>query len=183
MLYLIFFIIVIIAELLNIGFLIITLSFSNIRLWPPHSHKCWNFYFICVLNDIGEIGIILVGILDWNSFLIKSFIRLPFGLVLSVVGYWFFHKSSKTLNLYSYSNGDDSLVTEGFYRYSRNPQYFCAILIIIGIILITNSFGSFIIGFVAIVWFVMAVFLEESSLKQKYGQEYTEYCRNVRRFL
>lgn len=179
----IIFITVIIAEFLNISSLMLTLIFPKFRIWPPHTVKSWNFYFICTLNDIIEIGIILLGILDWNSFIIKTLIRLPFGIFLYVFGYWLFHESAKTLNNHFNYNGEDYLVIEGLYQYSRNPQYISAIIMITGMILITNSSNVLILGLFAMPWFILAPFTEESWLRIKFGKEYEEYCKEVRRFI
>ncbi len=183
MIIIIVFITVIITEFLNINSLIFTLIFPKIRIWPSRVRKGWSFYFVCISNDIIEIGIILLGILDWNSFFIKTLIRLPFGIVLYIFGYWLFHESAKTVNNHSNYNGVDYLVIEGPYQYSRNPQYISAIIMIIGIILISNSSKVLITGFFATFWFILATFTEESWLKDKFGKDYDEYCREVRRFL
>ena len=77
------------------------------------------------------------------------------------------------------------LVVTGFYRYVRNPMYFGAVLILLGE---TALFGSIVAGaeyaaaFAGCAMaFVMAY--EEPALREKFGPEYEEYCRNVPRIV
>ena len=78
------------------------------------------------------------------------------------------------------------LVVVGFYRYVRNPMYIGFFTGWAGLWIL---FGQFIrtaltvtaIGAVAVVLFVR--FYEEPTLRKKFGADYEEYCRNVRRWL
>ncbi|MBT3529553.1 MAG: isoprenylcysteine carboxylmethyltransferase family protein [Gammaproteobacteria bacterium] len=77
-----------------------------------------------------------------------------------------------------------SIVTDGFYAWSRNPIYlgFCMLSIGIGIAL--NSFWifiSFIPGALAVQ--IIAINKEEEYLEAKFGQEYLDYKNKVRRWL
>lgn len=77
-----------------------------------------------------------------------------------------------------------SLVTTGFYRWSRNPIYFGFCLFNIGIGISTDNLWillSFIPG--AILVFYIAIEKEEIYLEQKFGQEYLDYKQKVRRWV
>jgi protein-S-isoprenylcysteine O-methyltransferase Ste14 len=77
----------------------------------------------------------------------------------------------------------DKLVTAGIFRYSRNPMYVAFALILIGQFLI---FANWILlaYLIAAVWlFHRQVVREEDDLKNRYGPDYAEYCRRVRRYL
>jgi protein-S-isoprenylcysteine O-methyltransferase Ste14 len=77
------------------------------------------------------------------------------------------------------------LVMVGFYRYVRNPMYvgFAA-----GWIGLWVVFGHANLGLIAAVAAValgvhlFVVFYEEPTLRDKFGADYTDYCRNVRRW-
>jgi len=77
-----------------------------------------------------------------------------------------------------------NLVTEGIYAHTRNPMYTGNLLIALGFCLMYGSpwmygvvFPFFLLVYVGI------VFEEERFLREKFGTEYEEYCRNTSRFL
>jgi protein-S-isoprenylcysteine O-methyltransferase Ste14 len=78
----------------------------------------------------------------------------------------------------------DRLITTGPFAYSRNPMYVGWTLIFLGAIFIFNalcSFGLLVIVLVYTHFFVIAP--EEKFLKKKFGTQFTEYQKNVRRYL
>jgi len=74
------------------------------------------------------------------------------------------------------------LITTGVFAYSRNPIYAAFGFILIGIFLIFPNWIFLIYIVLGFLVFSRQVLLEESSLKKQYGEEYTEYCKNVRRY-
>jgi protein-S-isoprenylcysteine O-methyltransferase Ste14 len=76
------------------------------------------------------------------------------------------------------------LITTGPYAYSRNPMYVGWTLIFLGAIFIFNalcSFGLLVIVLVYTHFFIIAP--EEKFLKKKFGTQFAEYQKNVRRYL
>lgn len=76
----------------------------------------------------------------------------------------------------------DKLVTDGMFAYSRNPVYCSFFVFFSGMLLIyTNT-----LFFIVIVLFIAAihrqVLREEEFLLEHYGDEYEEYCKQVRRY-
>jgi protein-S-isoprenylcysteine O-methyltransferase Ste14 len=77
----------------------------------------------------------------------------------------------------------DQLVTDGIFRYSRNPIYVAFALVLIGQFLIFPNW-ILLAYLVAAVWlFHRQVLREEEYLRNRYGPEYAEYCSRVRRYL
>jgi protein-S-isoprenylcysteine O-methyltransferase Ste14 len=77
----------------------------------------------------------------------------------------------------------DKLITSGVFAFSRNPIYAAFALILLGQFLIFSNW-ILLVFMAAGVWlFHWQILLEEGYLKQHYGQEYTEYCHRVRRYL
>ena len=77
-------------------------------------------------------------------------------------------------------------VAVGFYRFVRNPMYLGFALGWIGLwIVFGRSSPEAIAGAVAAGFAVhlFVVFYEEPTLRRKFGQEYVEYSRNVRRWV
>jgi protein-S-isoprenylcysteine O-methyltransferase Ste14 len=77
-----------------------------------------------------------------------------------------------------------ALVTEGMYRYSRNPMYLGLLLWTIAS---TIWFGTWFGIIINIVFVFLINFLqiipEEEALLEIFGEEYEEYKKNVRRWI
>lgn len=76
------------------------------------------------------------------------------------------------------------LVCRGPYRYVRNPMYIGAGGVLAGAALFCGSWP--LAGYAAaffILTHAFAVFYEEPVLRKMFGEEYTAYCRRVRRWL
>ena len=77
----------------------------------------------------------------------------------------------------------DKLVTTGIFAFSRNPIYAAFGLVLLGQFLLFSNW-ILLVYFVAGVWlFHRQVLLEEQYLSTHYGQQYSEYCNRVRRYL
>ena len=76
------------------------------------------------------------------------------------------------------------LVVTGLYRYVRNPMYVAVVSLIFGQGLLFGSVGVLEYGMV--VWLGFHIFVlayEEPTLRARFGDEYQEFCANVRRWL
>jgi protein-S-isoprenylcysteine O-methyltransferase Ste14 len=77
------------------------------------------------------------------------------------------------------------LVVAGFYRYVRNPMYLGFAAGWIGLWIIfanANWLAIAAVAAVAVGVYLFVVFYEEPTLRRKFGANYIEYCRNVRRW-
>jgi protein-S-isoprenylcysteine O-methyltransferase Ste14 len=75
------------------------------------------------------------------------------------------------------------LVTTGIFAVSRNPIYVGFFLFLCGQFLAFPSWTTLTAVAFAAVLFHRQVLREEEFMRQRYGQEYTEYCRRVRRYV
>ncbi len=76
------------------------------------------------------------------------------------------------------------LVTEGMYRYVRNPMYLAVMLILLGESLLFSSIPLAIYSAVCFVIFnLIIIFYEEPVLRRKFGKTYQNYCSRVGRWL
>lgn len=84
-----------------------------------------------------------------------------------------------------YPNGQASaLVTDGPYRYSRNPMYLGMALLVLGFALALGSVGALLgvpVFMLAVQW--LFILPEERRLEGLFGEAYRGYCRRVRRWL
>ena len=82
--------------------------------------------------------------------------------------------------------GASRLVTSGPFAHVRNPLYVGNILLYVGVGVMSLALFPW-LQIVALIWFIfqytLIVLEEERFLKQKFGQEYEEYCASVPRFL
>jgi len=72
---------------------------------------------------------------------------------------------------------------KGLYRISRNPMYIAYFIYFLGCVLITNSFILFlllIIFQISAHWIILS---EERWCLNKFGEEYTNYMKKVRRYI
>ena len=77
------------------------------------------------------------------------------------------------------------LVVVGFYRYVRNPMYVGFAAGWIGLWIVFGHANLAVMAAVAAVALgihLFVVFYEEPTLRGKFGADYEEYCRNVRRW-
>jgi Phospholipid methyltransferase len=77
------------------------------------------------------------------------------------------------------------LVVAGFYRYVRNPMYVGFAVGWIGLWIVfghANPAAIIVALAVALGVHLFVVFYEEPTLRKKFGDDYIEYCRNVRRW-
>ncbi len=76
------------------------------------------------------------------------------------------------------------LVTDGPFRYTRNPVYLALACILLGMAVWLGSLAAFLVV-PAFVWAITAGFIrrEEAALSAIFGAAYSEYCRRVRRWL
>jgi protein-S-isoprenylcysteine O-methyltransferase Ste14 len=144
------------------------------KFYPPHYLLALS---LCMLATwfFGEtppqtfpfilIGLSLIGfgfLLAFNS--ISRFIKAKTGVVP-------FSKST-------------SLITEGFYKYTRNPMYVGMNSFLLGLLIILNNPINFI--FLFIFFFIVRnlfVIKEEVQMLETFEEEYIAYKNKVRRWL
>lgn len=101
-------------------------------------------------------------------------IGLPFTLIGVVIRLW----SAGYLTKMS------GLVTAGPFAFCRNPLYIGSFFISVGYFIMCNRIDVWIVGTV-LFWLFHggAVVYEEQLLREKFKEEYIQYCKSVPRFL
>ncbi|WP_159736838.1 methyltransferase family protein [Vibrio atypicus] len=137
------------------------------------------------------IFIIVMGFICWGVDLPKSF-DFPYnltgipiiciGLVLSILGKQLFKKFDTNVKTF---DEPTVLVTSGIYQYTRNPMYLGFTIAMLGFsILMGGSLLSFLLTAIFFLitdrWYIS---YEEKMMHTKFGIEYEEYCRKVRRWI
>jgi protein-S-isoprenylcysteine O-methyltransferase Ste14 len=76
----------------------------------------------------------------------------------------------------------DKLVTTGVFAFSRNPLYLAFGSLLLGQFLVFPNWILLVYTVAGIGLFQRQVLREEGFLRQRYGQEYADYCNRVRRY-
>ena len=116
---------------------------------------------------------------------------LPFILVgLSLIGFGFLLAFNSISRFIKAKTGvvpfskSTALITEGFYKYTRNPMYVGMNSFLLGLLIILNNPINFI--YLVIFFFIVRnlfVIKEEVQMLETFGEEYLAYKNNVRRWL
>lgn len=113
----------------------------------------------------------LVGSLDWNTFVFDHWLRLPLGAAVALGGGGFALWGSATCLSWHASLGlEAELVRTGPYRWTRNPQYLGDIVVLAGWSIVFNSLQAWILCALGIAWFALAPIAEEPWLREQYGE-------------
>lgn len=79
-------------------------------------------------------------------------------------------------------NTPGKLITGGIFRYSRNPLYLSLLTIYLGLLLVfANAAMAANLG-ISVFLILRQIFREEDFLLQRFGEDYTAYCRKTGRF-
>ena len=105
------------------------------------------------------------------------------GIGAGIAGIWSFYKARTTINPLEPSEATH-FVSEGIYKLSRNPMY-------VGLACCLISWAiwlSYLLPWLGVLLFIaymtrFQIIPEEHVLRQKFGDEYQNYCLKVRRWL
>lgn len=100
------------------------------------------------------------------------------GIALCLVSVALFRTALKVLCL-----DPGKLTTVGPYRWSRNPQYVGYFLFLLGFALNDWSLWCLTALLVIAISLHLLVLVEEEHLQRVFGEQYTEYCRKVARYI
>ena len=139
------------------------------------------------------LALVMIVLIYLSSFFIESttinyqgslsVLVLILGLACAIPSFKLFARYKTTISPLKPSD-TTVLVTEGMYRYSRNPMY-------LGLLLLTISstiwFGTWFGIIINILFIFLINFLqfipEEEALLEIFGEEYEEFKKNVRRLI
>jgi len=80
-------------------------------------------------------------------------------------------------------NPPTRIVTEGPYRLTRNPMYLGHLIFMLGLAVTLRSWVALAVLVLRAIWFHRRVVADEARLAARFGAEYTDYARRVKRWL
>jgi protein-S-isoprenylcysteine O-methyltransferase Ste14 len=135
--------------------------------------------FIAVPTFIYLAITIVISYLAYPDFRIiqnRLYIILP-GIAFILIGALMVISCARKL-LKSFDN--NKLMTDGLYQIFRNPMYVAYMIFIIpGIALLFNSWLALTTVIINYVLFSLFIRKEHNYLKEKFGNDYEEYCKKV----
>jgi protein-S-isoprenylcysteine O-methyltransferase Ste14 len=103
------------------------------------------------------------------------------GLLITLSGARLFGRVGTNIKAF---NEPGVLVTEGPFRWSRNPMYLGFVLLLLGTAILlgtaTPFLGPLIFAIAADRWYIA---FEERAMRQKFGADYEAYMRRTRRWI
>jgi protein-S-isoprenylcysteine O-methyltransferase Ste14 len=163
--------------------LVVSLLYPKYRVWPPPKKGSWQYWCIHFSTESSIFFFFVLGFVDWNTFLLKHWLRFVFAPLFISLGTTIFLWALRTLTVNTSLGSKGKLVTKGPYRHSRNPQYLGTFLLFSGTMLLFNSLYQFVTGITGILLFLLAAFVEERWLRIQFKEEYDVYCKKVPRFM
>ena len=125
----------------------------------------------------------LYPLYQWLDFPLSLIGVLPFivGIAIAKHGSDVFEKTETNIETFDDPN---ILVTDGLFKFSRNPMYVGLVTTLFGIAIMLGDVSAILIaiGFLAITdrWYIP---FEEQAMERVFGEAYLEYKTQVRRWL
>lgn len=140
-------------------------------------------FFTCIMFVVEIASIIIAD--NWYYINVSPFIKI-IGLIFILLGdisfilSIYFMKNSWRVGIDEASN--ESLITNGIYKISRNPAFLGFDLTYIGMSLVFPN-PVIIIMTIILVWlFDNQIIMEEEYLERKYKEEYIKYKKHTKRY-
>jgi protein-S-isoprenylcysteine O-methyltransferase Ste14 len=163
--------------------LALTLVSRRIKLWPTPGRGSWQHYTFWSLFR-GGLGLtLLLGALSFRPELGQHWLQLAIGVPMMLAGFGFLVYAFFNLGLDNTHGAAAGLVTDGLYRYSRNPQCVASILGFAGLAIAVNSLPVTLLCGLAVLVYILMPFTEEPWLRARYGAAFDDYARATPRFI
>jgi protein-S-isoprenylcysteine O-methyltransferase Ste14 len=144
----------------------------------PNSHLYQNILTILFFLT----WIIDSFLLGFTTFLAKYFhiwIRGIIAIVLLLTSLYFIKKSNDEL----FMKTTEGLRVSGVYARVRHPMYLGAILLTLGITILTLSVATFIVWLIIVVFCEILATYEEQLLIERFDEDYITYKASVRKWI
>jgi protein-S-isoprenylcysteine O-methyltransferase Ste14 len=172
----------VVASMALAGLMGLSTSQIDGRFWPP-GQRDWRFWVYIGLSGLPSVALPVIAVADSQTFVFAGTMWWAVGVALAGVGTGGFLAATFDLGVETSSGMEGKLQTDGFYRYSRNPQLVFLLILVVGLVLAINSPNATVVGVAMICWLVSMPFAEEPWLRDQFGHDYETYLERVPRFL
>lgn len=153
------------------------------RFWPPPNTASLQYQLFWWPFRIYVAGLVTLSLVDFAPLTEGTlWWRIGVGVPLFGIGFGLAFYGSAQLGWANAHGAEHGLRTGGMYGWSRNPIYVVTIPGLVGLGLIVHSRWLYPLLALWALLYVVAPFLEEPWLEERYGETYREYQRSVHRF-
>lgn len=172
-----------ISSLILLTLATLELANPSFKFWPPPENEPWKKMLFMILFRIVVYGLIIASILYlWQDGLQSNTLVILVAMMLVLCGFAIAVWATGALGWANAFGAKEGLRTDGIFAYSRNPIYIATWFGLVGwAFLVPTPLITAALRFWALLYLV-AIFLEERWLLEKYGEPFAEFCRTVRRF-
>lgn len=157
-------------------------SVAGIASYYPLGSRDWRFYAFWGLSHVLNGTLVGLGYLQWRALGLPAW-TVPVGAALLVVGFAVALAATRDLGVETTQGLRGGLRTDGWYRYSRNPQYVGYLVATVGYALfVAAPLAVALCGLYAALW-VSFPRAEEPWLRERFGEEYDRYAASVPRYV
>jgi len=162
--------------------LLLTLMLRPLRIWPtPGAGSVQSYVFWPLFRSLNVLCFAAAATDRGQHLGLPSWLRLvALALLLASLGLFIY--SFRVLGRDNSYGAQDGLVTDGIYRWSRNPQN-AMLIVVYGCLAVAADGGSnYVLCAAMIAVYAMMVLAEEPWLEAAYGEPYRRYRSEVPRF-
>lgn len=121
----------------------------------------------------------------FTNSLLPIYLSIPLGILMIIFGFLVIKPSVKYKNnvignrLHIIYPEKSKLVTNGIYKFIRNPQYLGRGIVSIGFGFFSNNIIALIVGIIHFISYCLMIPAEDYELSRRFGKEFIKYKRNV----
>ena len=159
----------------------------------PHNSDRQDLAGEHALGDVGQIVLFLLFIATWtiDTFFVKFstvlsgsiplFVKIPLSvIILGIAGY--FAKAGHDIVFGEVREGP-TVIEHGVFSRVRHPLYLAAILLYLGLLLLSFSIMATVIWIIIILFYNYIAIYEEKILIAKFGNDYIDYMKKAPRWI
>jgi protein-S-isoprenylcysteine O-methyltransferase Ste14 len=144
-------------------------------------------------GDLGQIIFAAAFLIVWalDSFIfrlttfpaasVSLYVRVPVTALLIGTGIYLAVKGHRVV--FGEVREPPAVIRNGVFSYTRHPLYLSTILLYLGLVVLTMSLASLILWVIICVFYDRISAYEEVRLAERFGEEYSEYTKQVPRWL
>lgn len=123
------------------------------------------------------------SVFDFGPVYILTILLCGKGLFIAIMGMREFARRQTTVNPLTPGSAS-ALVDGGVFRYTRNPMYLGLATALAGIAFALGNWSAFLFVLLFVLYIqLFQIYPEERAMLELFGDEYSNYCAKVRRWL